>query len=1068
MSTLMEVIKLTASPENSSSKSVSQSRKSQGRLEKVIKLAHARKSDSKRSPAHKDATPKQVKISRTPLNTQKPPEGKTPPRVVPLAPISGEKKAGVIIEGQLPKRPLLVTTPPSPKTPILPGVRSSSMIVVQKVQSSPPVGVSTPPKASLGTVLPPTPPNEPVPVPPMVSLALTSSLTTTPPPASAFPPVNASPQAVPLLVATPPRPTAPLARPPLTRPPLARSPLVRPPLALLPRPSSPAVRPPLAASPVAQVIPAARLQVILPSSPQVLSMSPAHGSPAARPQTQSPTVHLLSSMSPQILTPPHPAAEKPIASIPPLRKLQSPAAQSPSELPAKEPVKPVNNLDKGCKNSGQTSCADSPRVDGDTPGAKPEQGANQRAEDDEDDLIVVDDEKPKDENVIPKIPKDSSINEEVQEVLSSLKRKAASSPCSNLLKIKCEKIDAVVRINKTREDLYRAERGPENCPGPARRGRSSAAEQGCFFNVVERERRLGICPCGRANSYDAMIACDNPRCTVEWYHFTCVGVTKVPKDEWFCPFCSEEAAEVLRRKNEKRREKRRRKKEAEARRKKLAEAGTRNKAKEAEEEGLCPCGQPNSWDRMIACDGKDCSVEWYHFKCVDVTSAPDSEWLCMLCRDSSKEANSSPYVRRRRRYRPIRFSIYGENPDSENEADAAGKTEDDDWSGSEGGSSSGSGSGSESEGSAADGSSEEWAGGRQITRRTVQARGQSVMSYREDEVEEEDFNDEPKGGSSDADLTRSKRSRRKRHKKIDLDFEDGSQFDDGYYDSDEILTGYGESRLWQRRKRKISPSTESTKAEQGVACNSVIERDHMYGRTSGKSAKSVAQVDESATAPGDKACSDGAQGSGGECSTKAATESENEAKTSMEPSDTFTEAETDLPSRGEEEEEDQEKKKKEEEEEEEEDISGRFLIHQCELCGQDFIVASCKKTADSKAAGIQLSTHCPTCVKKSRRTSSSSGGGNDADAGKGTSPDDAERRREEEDGGHAGGTRSTRYRAIVSCKVCGMGYHTRVALLIHMKAKHLGHLGNFECAPCDKLFVSQEECQQHLASVHHI
>ncbi|XP_071484169.1 uncharacterized protein [Diadema antillarum] len=1022
---LFTVIKLTASPENSSSRSVSQSRKSQGRPEKVIKLAHTRKSDSKRSPAHKDATPKQVNVSGALLKTRRPPEGKTPPRVVPLAPISGEKKAGVIVEGQLPKRPLLATTPPSPKAPILPGVRSSSMIVVQKVQSGPPVGVSTPPKASLGTVLPPTPPNEPVPVPPMISLALTSSLTTTPPPASAFPPVNASPRTMPPLVATLPRPTAPLARPPLTRPPLARPPLARPPLALLPRPSSPAVRPPLAVSPVAQVIPAARLQVILPSSPQVLPMSPAHGSPAARPQTQSPTVHLLSSMSPQILTPPHPAAEKPIASIPPLRKLQSPSTQSPSELPAKEPVKPVNNLDKGCKNSGQTSCVDSPRVDGDTPGAKPKQGANQRAEDDEDGLIVVDDEKPKNDNVIPKIPKDSSVNEDMQEVLSSLKRKAASSPCSNLLKIKCEKIDAVVRINKTREDLYRA-----------------AAEQGCFFNVVERERRLGICPCGRANSYDAMIACDNPRCAVEWYHFTCVGVTKVPKDEWFCPFCSEEAAEVLRRKKEKRREKRRRKKEAEARRKKLAEAGARNKAKEAEEEGLCPCGQPNSWDRMIACDGKDCSVEWYHFKCVDVTSAPDSEWLCMLCRDSSKEPNSSPYVRRRRRYRPIRFSIYGENPDSENEADAASKNDDDDWSGSEGGSSSG--SGSESDGSAANGSSEEWAGGRQITRRTAQARGQNVLSYQEDEDEEEDFNDEPKGGSSDADLTRSKRTRRKRHKKIDLDFEDGSQFDDGYYDSDEILTGYGESRLWQRRKRKISSSTEATKAEQGVACNSVIERDHMYGRTSVKSAKSVAQVDQSATAPGDKACSDGAQGSGGESGTKTATESENEAKTSVEPSDTYTEVETDVPSRG------------------------RFLIHQCELCGQDFIVASCKKTADGKTADVQLSSHCPTCVKKSRRAYSSSGGGGDADAGKGTSSDDAERRREEEEGGHAGGTRSTRYRAIVSCKVCGMGYHTRVALLIHMKAKHLGHLGSFECAPCDKLFVSQEECQQHLVSVHHI
>lgn len=73
----------------------------------------------------------------------------------------------------------------------------------------------------------------------------------------------------------------------------------------------------------------------------------------------------------------------------------------------------------------------------------------------------------------------------------------------------------------------------------------TAAEQGCFFNVVDKSSRLGVCPCGRANAYDAMIACDNPQCEIEWYHFTCVGVTKVPKDEWFCPFCSKGKMEVL-------------------------------------------------------------------------------------------------------------------------------------------------------------------------------------------------------------------------------------------------------------------------------------------------------------------------------------------------------------------------------------------------------------------------------------------------------------------------------------------------------------------------------------------
>lgn len=34
-----------------------------------------------------------------------------------------------------------------------------------------------------------------------------------------------------------------------------------------------------------------------------------------------------------------------------------------------------------------------------------------------------------------------------------------------------------------------------------------------------------------------MIACDNPSCQIEWFHYDCVGVRRKPKGDWFCPEC---------------------------------------------------------------------------------------------------------------------------------------------------------------------------------------------------------------------------------------------------------------------------------------------------------------------------------------------------------------------------------------------------------------------------------------------------------------------------------------------------------------------------------------------------
>ena len=34
-----------------------------------------------------------------------------------------------------------------------------------------------------------------------------------------------------------------------------------------------------------------------------------------------------------------------------------------------------------------------------------------------------------------------------------------------------------------------------------------------------------------------MIACENPHCHIEWFHFPCVGIFEAPKGPWFCDYC---------------------------------------------------------------------------------------------------------------------------------------------------------------------------------------------------------------------------------------------------------------------------------------------------------------------------------------------------------------------------------------------------------------------------------------------------------------------------------------------------------------------------------------------------
>ena len=50
------------------------------------------------------------------------------------------------------------------------------------------------------------------------------------------------------------------------------------------------------------------------------------------------------------------------------------------------------------------------------------------------------------------------------------------------------------------------------------------------------------CTCARV-SFGEMIACDNPDCAVEWFHYECVGIREAPKGRWVCPSCAAAEAE---------------------------------------------------------------------------------------------------------------------------------------------------------------------------------------------------------------------------------------------------------------------------------------------------------------------------------------------------------------------------------------------------------------------------------------------------------------------------------------------------------------------------------------------
>jgi hypothetical protein len=78
----------------------------------------------------------------------------------------------------------------------------------------------------------------------------------------------------------------------------------------------------------------------------------------------------------------------------------------------------------------------------------------------------------------------------------------------------------------------------------------------------------------------------------------------------------------------------------------------KRKADEDDEPGLptdpnepvyCFCRRV-SWGKMVGCENEECSIEWFHFKCVGISEEPEV-WYCETCKAAMGVDQSGPEIK---------------------------------------------------------------------------------------------------------------------------------------------------------------------------------------------------------------------------------------------------------------------------------------------------------------------------------------------------------------------------------------------------------------------------------------
>lgn len=65
----------------------------------------------------------------------------------------------------------------------------------------------------------------------------------------------------------------------------------------------------------------------------------------------------------------------------------------------------------------------------------------------------------------------------------------------------------------------------------------TAPNQQQLFNDQGGKIHEVYCKCRSHIQDSSMIACDNSKCKIEWFHYECVGITSAPEGEWYCDDC---------------------------------------------------------------------------------------------------------------------------------------------------------------------------------------------------------------------------------------------------------------------------------------------------------------------------------------------------------------------------------------------------------------------------------------------------------------------------------------------------------------------------------------------------
>ncbi|KAJ6830573.1 PHD finger protein ING1 isoform X1 [Iris pallida] len=147
---------------------------------------------------------------------------------------------------------------------------------------------------------------------------------------------------------------------------------------------------------------------------------------------------------------------------------------------------------------------------------------------------------------------DEALDEQKHSIRISDEKLALATQSYDLVDAHIQQLDQYMRkLEELRQEReLAAGAGASGADGSTRSGRASESGRGGrkktkFVAPAPPSMDLELpvdpneptyCICNQV-SFGEMVACDNPDCKIEWFHFVCVGLKEHPKGKWYCPTC---------------------------------------------------------------------------------------------------------------------------------------------------------------------------------------------------------------------------------------------------------------------------------------------------------------------------------------------------------------------------------------------------------------------------------------------------------------------------------------------------------------------------------------------------